>query len=202
MRKEILKVGCQKPKVLPCCSELNVGPHVYRSLQLKKYLKVHFWKKLLKVHLWREPNPGLCGRKDWCLPMDYTRRLQRLRAGGWQKILLLFYLLHAFARTLLRIINFIIHYYMCKVVWALYTFTYDYKYNFAFYRVTWSLSQEISTVLLSSSNERIKASTHPAPLGWLQNALLLRLTLLCLAFFDACASCTYFIFVLVLVMSL
>ena len=107
--------------------------------------------------------------------MDYTRRLQRLRARGWQKVLLLFYLLHAFTRNLLRIINFITHY-LCKVVWELYTFTYD--YNIAFHRVTWSLSQKISTVLLSSSNERIKASIHPAPLRWLQNALLLSHSLL------------------------
>ena len=35
MRKETFKVGYQKSKVLPC-RELNLGPHVYRSLAVEK----------------------------------------------------------------------------------------------------------------------------------------------------------------------
>ena len=56
IRKEIFKVGYQKPKSSPL-QGTEPGSFVFGSLAVKKK------KEEEKVHPWRELNPGLCAAK-------------------------------------------------------------------------------------------------------------------------------------------
>ena len=82
MRKEIFKVGYQKPKSSPL-QGIEPGSTCIVVLQFKKIKNNNKKGSPLEG-----TEPGSLLPQTLCLPMDYTHRLQLLRAGRWQKILL------------------------------------------------------------------------------------------------------------------